>query len=58
MTATSIMDLTDEQSDFVDSIRDFCRRECGTAEQEEQRHLATAARRTGSMEQPVESYGA
>jgi isovaleryl-CoA dehydrogenase len=25
--------LTDEQNDFVAAIRDFCRRECGTAEQ-------------------------
>src|SRR5262245_60632468 len=28
--------LTDEQSDFVDAIRDFCARECGTSEQREQ----------------------
>jgi alkylation response protein AidB-like acyl-CoA dehydrogenase len=28
--------LTDEQRDFVSAIRDFCRRECGTAEQREQ----------------------
>jgi alkylation response protein AidB-like acyl-CoA dehydrogenase len=28
--------LTDEQTDFVASIRDFCQRECGTAEQREQ----------------------
>jgi alkylation response protein AidB-like acyl-CoA dehydrogenase len=28
--------LTDEQSDFVSSIRDFCQRECGTSEQREQ----------------------
>ena len=28
--------LTDEQRDFVDSIRDFCARECGTQEQREQ----------------------
>jgi isovaleryl-CoA dehydrogenase len=28
--------LTDEQQDFVAAIRDFCRRECGTAEQREQ----------------------
>ncbi len=27
--------LTDEQSDFVAAIRDFCQRECGTAEQRE-----------------------
>ena len=27
--------LTDEQRDFVAAIRDFCRRECGTAEQRE-----------------------
>jgi alkylation response protein AidB-like acyl-CoA dehydrogenase len=27
--------LTDEQNDFVASIRDFCERECGTAEQRE-----------------------
>ena len=27
--------LTDEQSDFVDAIRDFCDRECGTQEQRE-----------------------
>jgi isovaleryl-CoA dehydrogenase len=27
--------LTDAQSDFVDAIRDFCRRECGTQEQRE-----------------------
>jgi len=27
--------LTDEQGDFVAAIRDFCRRECGTAEQRE-----------------------
>src|SRR6476660_3390644 len=27
--------LTDEQSDFVDAIRDFCARECGTQEQRE-----------------------
>jgi alkylation response protein AidB-like acyl-CoA dehydrogenase len=25
--------ITDEQADFVDAIRDFCRRECGTREQ-------------------------
>ena len=28
--------LTDEQRDFVASIRDFCQRECGTPEQREQ----------------------
>jgi alkylation response protein AidB-like acyl-CoA dehydrogenase len=28
--------LTDEQRDFVSAIRDFCQRECGTAEQREQ----------------------
>jgi alkylation response protein AidB-like acyl-CoA dehydrogenase len=28
--------LTDEQRDFVDAIRDFCSRECGTQEQREQ----------------------
>ncbi|MGH2964817.1 MAG: acyl-CoA dehydrogenase family protein [Solirubrobacterales bacterium] len=28
--------LTDAQSDFVDAIRDFCRRECGTQEQREE----------------------
>ena len=28
--------LTDEQNDFVDAIRDFCRRECGTQEQREE----------------------
>ena len=28
--------LTDEQRDFVAAIRDFCARECGTAEQREQ----------------------
>jgi isovaleryl-CoA dehydrogenase len=27
--------LSDSQSDFVDAIRDFCRRECGTSEQRE-----------------------
>ena len=27
--------LTDEQQDFVASLRDFCERECGTAEQRE-----------------------
>ncbi len=27
--------LTDEQQDFVDAIRDFCARECGTQEQRE-----------------------
>ena len=27
--------LTDEQRDFVAAIRDFCERECGTAEQRE-----------------------
>ncbi|HSI81138.1 MAG TPA: acyl-CoA dehydrogenase family protein [Solirubrobacterales bacterium] len=27
--------LTDEQRDFVEAIRDFCRRECGTTEQRE-----------------------
>jgi alkylation response protein AidB-like acyl-CoA dehydrogenase len=27
--------LTDEQSDFVDAIRDFCDRECGTRDQRE-----------------------
>ena len=28
--------LSDEQKDFVDAIRDFCARECGTQEQREQ----------------------
>ena len=28
--------LSHEQEDFVASIRDFCRRECGTAEQREE----------------------
>jgi isovaleryl-CoA dehydrogenase len=28
--------LSDEQRDFVSAIRDFCQRECGTAEQREQ----------------------
>ena len=27
--------LSNEQEDFVAAIRDFCRRECGTAEQRE-----------------------
>ena len=27
--------LTDEQSDFIDAIRDFCDRECGTQDQRE-----------------------
>jgi alkylation response protein AidB-like acyl-CoA dehydrogenase len=27
--------LSDEQSDFVDAIRDFCDRECGTQDQRE-----------------------
>src|SRR5882724_9817639 len=27
--------LSDEQQDFVAAIRDFCQRECGTAEQRE-----------------------
>ena len=27
--------LTDEQNDFVDAIRDFCDRECGTSDQRE-----------------------
>ena len=27
--------LTDEQRDFAAAIRDFCKRECGTAEQRE-----------------------
>ena len=27
--------LTDEQNDFVDAIRDFCDRECGTQDQRE-----------------------
>jgi alkylation response protein AidB-like acyl-CoA dehydrogenase len=30
------LSLTDPQNDFVDAIRDFCRRECGTQEQREQ----------------------
>jgi alkylation response protein AidB-like acyl-CoA dehydrogenase len=30
------LELTDERRDFVDSIRDFCRRECGTREQRDQ----------------------
>ena len=29
------LDFTDEQSDFAEAIRDFCRRECGTPEQRE-----------------------
>jgi len=32
MTATTVQ-LTDERRAFVESIRDFCRRECGTREQ-------------------------
>jgi isovaleryl-CoA dehydrogenase len=36
-TKTSpVSGLTDEQQDFVEAIRDFARRECGTAEQREQ----------------------
>jgi alkylation response protein AidB-like acyl-CoA dehydrogenase len=31
--ATPTLNLTDERRAFVDSIRDFCRRECGTREQ-------------------------
>ena len=27
------IELTDEQQDFVEAVRDFCRRECGTREQ-------------------------
>jgi isovaleryl-CoA dehydrogenase len=27
--------LSDEQKDFVDAIRDFCDRECGTQDQRE-----------------------
>src|SRR3954470_14009630 len=30
------LELTDERRDFVDSIRDFCRRECGSREQRDQ----------------------
>src|SRR3954453_19693554 len=30
------LELTDERRGFVDSIRDFCRRECGTREQRDQ----------------------
>src|SRR3954469_527425 len=30
------LELTDERRDFVDSIRAFCRRECGTREQRDQ----------------------
>jgi isovaleryl-CoA dehydrogenase len=30
------LELTDERRDFVDSIRDFCRRECGTREARDQ----------------------
>ncbi len=41
MTATAtetspVSGLTDEQQDFVEAIRDFAKRECGTAEQREQ----------------------
>ena len=32
---STTLDLTDERRAFVDSIRDFCRRECGTREQRE-----------------------
>jgi alkylation response protein AidB-like acyl-CoA dehydrogenase len=32
----STLELTDERRDFVDSIRDFCRRECGSREQRDQ----------------------
>ena len=36
-TQTSpVSGLTDEQQDFVEAIRDFAKRECGTAEQREQ----------------------
>src|SRR5204862_6517766 len=30
---TRTLELTDERRAFVESIRDFCRRECGTREQ-------------------------
>src|SRR5436190_12390911 len=33
--ATRNLELTDERRAFVESIRDFCRRECGTREQRE-----------------------
>jgi len=33
--STRVLDLTDERRAFVESIRDFCRRECGTREQRE-----------------------
>ena len=33
--ATPTLQLTDERRAFVDAIRDFCRRECGTREQRE-----------------------
>ena len=36
ITATSTSGLTDEQSDFREAIRDFAKREVGTAEQREQ----------------------
>ncbi len=32
-TTLTSTELTDEQSDFVSAIRDFCRREVGTREQ-------------------------
>src|SRR3954453_23513991 len=37
VTLPAVVDfkLTDEQCDFVAAIRDFCQRECGTAEQRE-----------------------
>ncbi|MEO7198314.1 MAG: acyl-CoA dehydrogenase family protein, partial [Solirubrobacterales bacterium] len=35
ITATSVSGLTDEQRDFREAIRDFVKREVGTAEQRE-----------------------
>jgi isovaleryl-CoA dehydrogenase len=35
-TTSPVSGLTDEQQDFVEAIRDFAKRECGTAEQREQ----------------------
>jgi len=34
-TTSPVSGLTDEQQDFVEAIRDFAKRECGTAEQRE-----------------------
>src|SRR4051812_29247940 len=49
--------LTDEQRNFVDAIRDFCARECGTPEQRERLTNAHTEAHSGEIYSKMADLG-